>query len=264
MTRLNELQKNIELKKTYLCLGLDTDIEKVPTHLNKNSDPVFEFNKSLIDRLHNKIVAVKINTAFYEANGIEGWSSLTKTVDYINHNYPDLFTIADAKRADIGNTSNMYAKAFFEKMNFDSVTVSPYMGEDSVSEFLKYDDKYVIILALTSNKGAKDFQIPNNNYLDVISKSKSWNHSEKIMYVIGATKTEYFKKIRKIIPESFLLIPGVGSQGGDINDVIKSSTSTSNNIIINISRAIIYASSNEDYLDKAEDVVDNYNNLTNS
>ena len=149
-------------------------------------------------------------------------------------------------------------------MNFDSVTVSPYMGEDSVSEFLKYDDKYVIILALTSNKGAKDFQIPNNNYLDVISKSKSWNHSEKIMYVIGATKTEYFKKIRKIIPESFLLIPGVGSQGGDINDVIKSSTSTSNNIIINISRAIIYASSNEDYLDKAEDVVDNYNNLTNS
>ena len=264
MTRLNELQKNIELKKTYLCLGLDTDIEKIPTHLNKNSDPVFEFNKSLIDRLHNKIVAVKINTAFYEANGIEGWSSLTKTVDYINHNYPDLFTIADAKRADIGNTSNMYAKAFFEKMNFDSVTVSPYMGEDSVSEFLKYDDKYVIILALTSNKGAKDFQIPNNNYLDVISKSKSWNHSEKIMYVIGATKTEYFKKIRKIIPESFLLIPGVGSQGGDINDVIKSSTSTSNNIIINISRAIIYASSNEDYLDKAEDVVDNYNNLTNS
>ena len=264
MTRLNELQKNIELKKTYLCLGLDTDVEKIPTHLNKNSDPVFEFNKSLIDRLHNKIVAVKINTAFYEANGIEGWSSLTKTVDYINHNYPDLFTIADAKRADIGNTSNMYAKAFFEKMNFDSVTVSPYMGEDSVSEFLKYDDKYVIILALTSNKGAKDFQIPNNNYLDVISKSKSWNHSEKIMYVIGATKTEYFKKIRKIIPESFLLIPGVGSQGGDINDVIKSSTSTSNNIIINISRAIIYASSNEDYLDKAEDVVDNYNNLTNS
>ena len=262
--RISELSNNIKEKKSYLCLGLDTDIEKIPEFLLNFEDPVFEFNKSLIDRLNSKIIAVKINTAFYEARGVEGWISLEKTIKYINDKYPKLFTIADAKRADIGNTSNMYAKAFFEKMNFDSVTVSPYMGEDSVSEFLKYDDKYVIILALTSNKGAKDFQIPNNNYLDVISKSKSWNNFEKIMYVIGATKTEYFKKIRKIIPESFLLIPGVGSQGGDINDVIQSSTSTSNNIIINISRAIIYASSKENYLDKAEDVVDNYNNLINS
>lgn len=262
--RISELINNIKEKKSYLCLGLDTDIEKIPEFLLNFEDPVFEFNKSLIDRLHSKIIAVKINTAFYEARGVEGWISLEKTIKYINDKYPKLFTIADAKRADIGNTSSMYAKAFFEKMNFDSVTVSPYMGEDSVSEFLKYEDKYVIILALTSNKGAKDFQIPNNNYLDVISKSKSWNNFEKIMYVIGATKTEYFKKIRKIIPESFLLIPGVGSQGGDINDVIQSSTSTSNNIIINISRAIIYASSKENYLDKAEDVVDNYNNLINS
>lgn len=262
--KLSDLENNIKQKKSFLCLGLDTDIEKIPKHLLKLENPVYQFNKSLVDRLHKKIIAVKINTAFYEARGSNGWKDLENTIEYINSYYPELFTIADAKRADIGNTSNMYAKAFFEKMNFDSVTVSPYMGEDSVSEFLKYVDKYVIILALTSNKGANDFQIPNNNYLDVISKSKSWNYSEKIMYVIGATKTEYFKKVRKIIPESFLLIPGVGSQGGDINDVIQSSTFTSNNIIINISRAIIYASSNEDYLDKAEDVVDNYNNLINS
>ena len=259
MTRLNELQKNIELKKTYLCLGLDTDIEKIPTHLNKNSDPVFEFNKSLIDRLHNKIVAVKINTAFYEANGIEGWSSLTKTVDYINHNYPDLFTIADAKRADIGNTSNMYAKAFFEKLNFDSITISPYMGKDSVSQFLKYENKYVILLALTSNEGSNDFQIPNDLYLNVIAKSQNWEESNKLMYVVGATKDDYFEKIRALIPESFLLIPGVGSQGGDINKVVKNLTKASKNVLINVSRAIIYASNSKEYLDEAEKSVDYFN-----
>jgi len=259
MMRLNELQKNIELKKTFLCLGLDTDIEKVPPHLNKYSDPVFEFNKSLIDRLHNKIVAVKINTAFYEANGTEGWSSLTKTVDYINHNYPDLFTIADAKRADIGNTSNMYAKAFFEKLNFDSITISPYMGKDSVSQFLKYENKHVILLALTSNEGSNDFQIPNDLYLNVIAKSQDWEQSNKLMYVVGATKDDYFEKIRALIPKSFLLIPGVGSQGGDINKVVKNLTKTSKNILINVSRAIIYASSSKEYLDAAEKSVDYFN-----
>jgi orotidine-5'-phosphate decarboxylase len=257
--KLSELQKNIELKKTYLCLGLDTDIEKLPAHLNKYPDPVFEFNKSLIDRLHNKIVAIKINTAFYESNGIEGWSSMTKTIDYINDNFPDIFTIADAKRADIGNTSNMYAKAFFEKLNFDSITISPYMGNDSVNQFLKYEGKYVILLALTSNEGSSDFQIPNDLYLNVIAKSQSWEESSKLMYVVGATKDDYFQKIRALIPDSFLLIPGVGSQGGDINKVVKNLTKTSKNILINVSRAIIYASNSTDYLDKAEESVDYLN-----
>ena len=260
--KLSQLINNIKQKKTYLCLGLDTDIDKIPKHLLKYNDPVYEFNKSLLNRLHSKIIAVKINTAFYESRGTKGWSSLEKTINYININYPELFTIADAKRADIGNTSNMYAKAFFKKMNFDSITISPYMGEDSVNEFLKYKNKYVILLALTSNKGANDFQLENNLFLNVINKSKKWENSNKLMYVVGATKTSHYKKIRDIVPNSFLLIPGVGSQGGKIRDVINHSTSTSNNIIINISRAIIYSSSGADYIDKAEEVVDKYNKQT--
>ena len=261
--KLSQLINNIKQKKTYLCLGLDTDIDKIPKHLLKYNDPVYEFNKSLLNRLHSKIIAVKINTAFYESRGTKGWSSLEKTINYINSNHPELFTIADAKRADIGNTSNMYAKAFFKKMNFDSITISPYMGEDSVNEFLKYKNKYVILLALTSNKGAKDFQLENNLFLDVLNKSKKWENSNKLMYVVGATKTTHYKKIRDIVPNSFLLIPGVGSQGGKIRDVINHSTSTSNNIIINISRAIIYSSSGADYIDKAEEVVDKYNKQIN-
>lgn len=260
---LSQLINNIKQKKTYLCLGLDTDIDKIPKHLLKHSDPVYEFNKSLLDRLHSKIIAVKINTAFYESTGSKGWLSLEKIINYININYPELFTIADAKRADIGNTSNMYAKAFFKKMNFDSITISPYMGEDSVNEFLKYKNKYAILLALTSNKGAKDFQLKNDLFLDVINLSKEWENSNKLMYVVGATKTTHYKKIRDIVPNSFLLIPGVGSQGGEIKDVINQSTSTSNNIIINISRAIIYSSSGTDYIDKAEEVVDKYNKQIN-
>ena len=261
--KLSQLINYIKQKKTYLCLGLDTDIDKIPKHLLKYNDPVYEFNKSLLNRLHSKIIAVKINTAFYESRGTKGWSSLEKTINYINSNHPELFTIADAKRADIGNTSNMYAKAFFKKMNFDSITISPYMGEDSVNEFLKYKNKYVILLALTSNKGAKDFQLENNLFLDVLNKSKKWRNSNKLMYVVGATKTTHYKKIRSIVPNSFLLIPGVGSQGGAIRDVINHSTSTSNNIIINISRAIIYSSSGADYIDKAEEVVDKYNKQIN-
>ena len=261
--KLSQLINNIKQKKTYLCLGLDTDIDKIPKHLLKYNDPVYEFNKSLLNRLHSKIIAVKINTAFYESRGTKGWSSLEKTINYININYPELFTIVDAKRADIGNTSNMYAKAFFKKMNFDSITISPYMGEDSVNEFLKYKNKYVILLALTSNKGANDFQLENNLFLNVINKSKKWENSNKLMYVVGATKTTHYKKIRDIVPNSFLLIPGVGSQGGKIRDVINHSTSTSNNIIINISRAIIYSSSGADYIDKAEEIVDKYNKQIN-
>ena len=261
--KLSQLINNIKQKKTYLCLGLDTDIDKIPKHLLKYNDPVYEFNKSLLNRLHSKIIAVKINTAFYESRGTKGWSSLEKTINYINSNYPELFTIADAKRADIGNTSSMYAKAFFKKMNFDSITISPYMGEDSVNEFLKYKNKYVILLALTSNKGAKDFQLENNLFLNVLNKSKNWGNSNKLMYVVGATKTTHYKKIRDIVPNSFLLIPGVGFQGGEIREVINHSTSTSNNIIINISRAIIYSSSGTDYIDKAEEVVDKYNKQIN-
>ena len=256
------LENNIKSKNSFLCLGLDTDINKIPKHFLSYDDPVFDFNKAMVDRLHQKVVAVKINTAFYEARGKEGWISLERTIDYINKNYPDLFTIADAKRADIGNTSKMYAKAFFDKMQFDSITLSPYMGYDSVTEFLNYKDKNVILLSLTSNQGANDFQLKNNLYLNVVSESQKWDNSDRIMYVVGATKSDYLTKIREIAPESFLLIPGVGSQGGDFENVILNSTKKNNRILINISRAIIYASTDKDFLNSAEKVVDDYNNRT--
>ena len=256
------LENNIKSKNSFLCLGLDTDINKIPKHFLSYDDPVFDFNKAMVDRLHQKVVAVKINTAFYEARGKEGWISLERTINYINKNYPDLFTIADAKRADIGNTSKMYAKAFFEKMQFDSITLSPYMGYDSVTEFLNYKDKNVILLSLTSNQGANDFQLKNNLYLNVVSESQKWDNSDRIMYVVGATKSDYLTKIREIAPESFLLIPGVGSQGGDFENVILNSTKKNNRILINISRAIIYASNDKDFLNSAEKVVDDYNNRT--
>ena len=256
------LENNIKSKNSFLCLGLDTDINKIPKHFLSYDDPVFDFNKAMVDRLHQKVVAVKINTAFYEARGKDGWISLERTIDYINKNYPDLFTIADAKRADIGNTSKMYAKAFFDKMQFDSITLSPYMGHDSVTEFLNYKDKNVILLSLTSNQGAKDFQLKNNLYLNVVSESQKWDNSERIMYVVGATKSDYLTKIREIAPESFLLIPGIGSQGGDFENVILNSTKKNNRILINISRAIIYASNDKDFLNSAEKVVDDYNNRT--
>ena len=256
------LENNIKSKNSFLCLGLDTDINKIPKHFLSYDDPVFDFNKAMVDRLHQKVVAVKINTAFYEARGKDGWISLERTINYLNKNYPDLFTIADAKRADIGNTSKMYAKAFFEKMQFDSITLSPYMGYDSVTEFLNYKDKNVILLSLTSNQGAKDFQLKNNLYLNVVSESQKWDNSDRIMYVVGATKSDYLTKIREISPESFLLIPGVGSQGGDFENVILNSTKKNNRILINISRAIIYASNDKDFLNSAEKVVDDYNNRT--
>ena len=259
---LNQLEKNIISKRTFLCLGLDTDINKIPKHLLSHEDPVFQFNKSLVDKLFNKIAAVKINTAFYEARGIDGWNSLEKTIKYIRDNYPNLFTIADAKRADIGNTSKMYAKAFFENMQFHSITLSPYMGCDSVTEFLSYENKYAILLAITSNDGASDFQLKNELYLKVISESQKWDNSDRIMYVVGATKSDYLLKIRNLTTQSFLLVPGVGSQGGDFENVILNSTQKNKRILINISRAIIYAGSDENYLDSAEKVVDHYNSRT--
>ena len=250
-----QLVKQIHLKKSFLCIGLDVDLTKIPSHLLKEEDPIFAFNKSIIDATHHLCVAYKPNTAFYEAYGIKGWESLEKTIQYINTNYPEIFTIADAKRGDIGNTSSMYAKAFFEDLAFDSVTVAPYMGKDSVEPFLAFKDKHTIMLALTSNEGAFDFQtkkIENKEvYKEVLEVSKSWKNSENLMYVVGATKAEYFKEIRKIVPNSFLLVPGVGAQGGNLQDVCKYGLSENIGLLINSSRGIIYASNDENFAKEA-------------
>jgi orotidine-5'-phosphate decarboxylase len=245
----------IQLKKSFLCVGLDVDLTKIPKHLLETEDPIFEFNKAIIDATHDLAVSYKPNTAFYEAYGIQGWLSLEKTIRYINDNYPNIFTIADAKRGDIGNTSSMYAKAFFEDLNFDSVTVAPYMGKDSVEPFLAFENKHTIMLALTSNEGAFDFQTLNVNgtelYKQVLETSKTWKNSHNLMYVVGATKAEYFTQIRKIVPDSFLLVPGVGAQGGSLSEVCKYGMNTNVGLLINSSRAIIYASNGVDFAEKA-------------
>lgn len=250
-----QLIEQIKLKKSFLCIGLDVDLNKIPKHLLKEEDSIFEFNKAIIDATHHLCVAYKPNTAFYEAYGIKGWQALEKTINYLNENYPDIFTIADAKRGDIGNTSTMYAKAFFEDLAFDSVTVAPYMGKDSVEPFLAFKNKHTIMLALTSNTGAFDFQTKTVEgkelYKQVLETSKTWKNSENLMYVVGATKAEYFADIRKIIPNSFLLVPGVGAQGGNLQDVCKYGMNDQIGLLINSSRGIIYASSNEDYAQAA-------------
>ena len=250
-----QLIDQIQAKKSFLCVGLDVDLNKIPQHVLETEDPIFEFNKAIIDATHDLAVAYKPNTAFYEAYGIKGWLSLEKTIRYINENYPDIFTIADAKRGDIGNTSSMYAKAFFEDLNFDSVTVAPYMGKDSVEPFLAFEDKHTIMLALTSNEGAFDFQTLNVNgtelYKQVLKTSKTWKNSHNLMYVVGATKAEYFTEIRKIIPDSFLLVPGVGAQGGSLSEVCKYGMNANVGLLINSSRAIIYASTGIDFAEKA-------------
>ncbi|MDC1465000.1 orotidine-5'-phosphate decarboxylase [Polaribacter sp.] len=241
-----ELVAQIKKKKSFLCIGLDVDLEKIPSHLLSNEDPIFAFNKAIIDATHHFCVAYKPNTAFYEAYGLKGWKSLEKTINYLNETYPEIFTIADAKRGDIGNTSAMYAKAFFEDLAFDSVTVAPYMGKDSIEPFLTFKDKYTIMLALTSNEGAFDFQTKKINekevYKHVLETSKTWKNSENLMYVVGATKAEYFKEIRKIVPNSFLLVPGVGAQGGSLQDVCTYGLTKDIGLLINSSRGIIYAS----------------------
>lgn len=246
------LRDQIVLKKSFLCLGLDSDLDKIPKHLLNESDPIFAFNKILLDSLNKLIVAVKINTAFYEAYGHKGWKTLERTIKYINKNYPDLFTIADAKRGDIGNTSDKYAKAFFSKMDFDSVTVSPYMGNDSVEPFLEYNNKHTILLALTSNKGSNDFQISsneeNNLFKKVLKISKQWKNSNNLMYVVGATKASFLKDIRSIVPNSFLLIPGVGAQGGDLKETFKNGANKDVGLLVNSSRSIIYAGDGEDFI----------------
>jgi orotidine-5'-phosphate decarboxylase len=241
-----ELVAQIKKKKSFLCIGLDVDLEKIPSHLLNNEDPIFAFNKAIIDATHHFCVAYKPNTAFYEAYGLKGWKSLEKTINYLNETYPEIFTIADAKRGDIGNTSAMYAKAFFEDLAFDSVTVAPYMGKDSIEPFLAFKGKHTIMLALTSNEGAFDFQTKKINekevYKHVLETSKNWKNSENLMYVVGATKAEYFKEIRKIVPNSFLLVPGVGAQGGSLQDVCTYGLTKDIGLLINSSRGIIYAS----------------------
>ncbi|MBU3010444.1 orotidine-5'-phosphate decarboxylase [Polaribacter vadi] len=250
-----QLVSQINLKKSFLCIGLDVDLDKIPTHLLDLEDPIFEFNKAIIDATHHLCVAYKPNTAFYEAYGIKGWLALEKTIAYINNNYPEIFTIADAKRGDIGNTSTMYAKAFFNDLAFDSVTVAPYMGKDSVEPFLAFKDKHTIMLALTSNKGAFDFQTKKVDdkelYKQVLTTSKNWKNSENLMYVVGATKAEYFKEIRKIVPNSFLLVPGVGAQGGNLQDVCKYGLNDTIGLLINSSRGIIYASKDKNFAEAA-------------
>ncbi|WP_330442980.1 orotidine-5'-phosphate decarboxylase [Flavobacterium sp. C4GT6] len=252
-----QLHQNILDKKSFLCIGLDVDLNKIPQHLLATEDPIFEFNKAIIDATHDLAVAYKPNTAFYEAYGIKGWLSLEKTINYINQKHPEIFTIADAKRGDIGNTSAMYAKAFFEDLNFDSVTVAPYMGKDSVEPFLTFKNKFTIMLALTSNAGAFDFQTKTVEgeelYKTVLKTSKGWENSENLMYVVGATKAEYFTEIRKIVPNSFLLVPGVGAQGGNLQDVCKYGMSDNVGLLINSSRGIIYASNGEDFAEKARE-----------
>ena len=249
------LIEQIKSKKSFLCIGLDVDLAKVPKHILALEDPIFEFNKSIIDATHDLCVAYKPNTAFYEAYGIKGWQALKKTIDYINEKHPEIFTIADAKRGDIGNTATMYAKAFFEDLNFDSVTVAPYMGRDSVEPFLAFDNKHTILLALTSNDGASDFQLSENDkkplYQHVLETSKTYKNAENLMYVVGATKAEYFAKIRKIVPDHFLLVPGIGAQGGNLQEVCKYGLNENVGLLINSSRGIIYASEKEDFAEKS-------------
>lgn len=244
-----DLFKKIQDKKSFLCVGLDTDLSKIPSHILKTSDPVFEFNKQIIDQTAEFAVAYKPNIAFYEALGPKGWESLQKTVEYIPK---DIFTIADAKRGDIGNTSSLYAKAFFETMDFDSITVAPYMGVDSVKPFLEFENKWVILLALTSNEGSADFQlIPSQSgkplFQEVLEKSSKWGNPDNMMYVVGATRGEKIAEVRKVVPDHFFLVPGVGAQGGSLEDVAKFGMNSHCGLLVNSSRGIIYAGKDKDF-----------------
>ena len=264
MTR-TELIEQIKSKRNYLCIGLDTDIEKIPQHLLSFEDPVFEFNRRIIDATKDYCVSYKINTAFYEAMGIKGWLALQKTIEYIPSTH---FTVADAKRGDIGNTSAQYAKAFFEVYNFDSITVAPYMGYDSVQPFLTYPGKWAIVLGLTSNKGSEDFeQLTLSDYSDnssqylyeaVMKKVATWGTPENLMFVVGATKAEQLSKIRKQFPQHFFLVPGVGFQGGSLAEVSKAALTEDGGLLVNVSRSIIYASADENFAEEAAMIASQY------
>lgn len=252
-----ELFENIKRKQSFLCVGLDTDIKKIPEHLLKEEDPVFAFNKAIIDATAPYCIAYKPNLAFYESMGVKGWIAFEKTVEYIKKNYPDQFIIADAKRGDIGNTSAMYARSFFEELDIDAVTVAPYMGEDSVTPFLTYEGKWVILLALNSNKGSHDFQLTEDKagerlFEKVLRKSQEWANDQNMMYVVGATQGKMFEDIRKIVPEHFLLVPGIGAQGGSLEEACKYGMNSKCGLIVNSSRAIIYADKSEAFAQAAK------------
>ena len=254
--RIEALKKQILAKKSFLCVGLDVDLEKVPEHIKAMEDPLYEFSKAIIDSTAAYAVAYKPNIAFFETYGPEGMASLKRVMDYLNNKYPEIFTIADAKRGDIGNTATRYAKAYFKTYNFDSITVAPYMGKDSVEPFLSFDEKYAILLALTSNGGSSDFQTQEVGgqmlYEKVIQTSIEWEGSERLMYVVGATKANALRKIRELIPNSFLLIPGVGAQGGSLTEVAENGLSSDVGILVNSSRGIIYASTDENFAREAK------------
>ena len=256
--KTENLINQIKQKKSFLCVGLDVDLDKIPKHLHKHEDPIFEFSKSIIDSTSPFAIAYKPNIAFFESYGIKGWNSLEKVINYINSNYPEIFTIADAKRGDIGNTSTKYAKTFFKTLNFDSITVAPYMGRDSVEPFLEYENKHTILLSLTSNSGSSDFQFQSDKglplYLSVIKKSQNWKNNDNLMYVVGATKAKSLKEIRKIIPNSFLLVPGFGAQGGSLSDVCDFGLNENCGIIVNSSRQIIYSDNSTDFAKKSAEV----------
>ena len=253
-----ELVSNIKNKKSFLCVGLDTDLKKIPQHLLSAEDPIFEFNKAIIDATAPFTVAYKPNVAFYECSGVAGWVSLEKTVSYIKEKYPDIFIIADAKRGDIGNTSKMYARCFFEELDVDALTVAPYMGEDSVTPFLEYPGKWVIVLGLTSNKGSHDFQLIEDAdgtplFESVMRKALSWGGSDSIMFVVGATQGRMFETVRRIVPDTFLLVPGVGAQGGSLAEVVRYGMNDQCGLLVNSSRAIIYADKTEAFAQAARE-----------
>ena len=254
------LVSEIRTKRSYLCVGLDTDIRKIPAHLQNSPDAIFQFNKQIIDATRDLCIAYKINTAFYEAEGLKGWEAMEKTVEYIGDAH---FRIADAKRGDIGNTSSLYARAFFEQMPFDAVTVAPYMGEDSVRPFLEYKGKWTIVLGLTSNKGSDDFQklsleTGDTLYKEVLQKISSWGSPGNLMFVIGATQSSEFSSIRKLLPEHFFLVPGVGAQGGSLEDISRNAMNKDVGLLVNVSRAIIFASGERDFADKAREAAKAY------
>ncbi len=259
---IEKLIDQIKRKKSFLCVGLDVDLDKIPKHLHTLDDPIFEFSKAIIDSTSPYAIAYKPNIAFFESYGKMGWVSLEKIINYLNLNYPEIFSIADAKRGDIGNTSSKYAKTFFETYNFDSITVAPYMGKDSIEPFLEYKNKYTILLSLTSNTGSSDFQYHSDQgtpmYISILNRSQNWKNKDNLMYVVGATKADSLKEIRNIVPRAFLLVPGIGAQGGSLSDVCKWGLNENCGLIVNSSRQIIYSDNSKNFADKSAQIAKSF------